>query len=94
MNYTQRLILKGHICPYCLAPPTTMMAADLYNLDLPGYVYVCVPCEASVGANKVTNKPMGRLAKKELRYLKREAHANFDAIWKIFQIMSRTESYI
>lgn len=47
-----------------------------------GKIYLCRDCNAYVGVHKGTDKPLGRLADKELRYWKKEAHAAFDPIWK------------
>jgi len=50
-----------------------------------GKVYMCTNCDAYVGCHK-NGEPLGILANKELRRLKKQAHALFDPIWK-----SRTE---
>ena len=39
-------------------------------------------CDAYVGCHRTTNKPLGRLANKELRVAKSAAHAAFDPIWQ------------
>lgn len=45
----------------------------------------CDPCDAHVGIHKNSkkNKPLGRLANKELRIWKGKAHKAFDVLWKI-----------
>jgi hypothetical protein len=45
-------------------------------------IYLCRPCKAWVGVHKGTDKPLGRLANKELREWKIKAHAAFDPLWK------------
>ena len=48
----------------------------------------CLPCDAYVGCHKQGigygdgTRPMGRLAKADLRIAKRKAHAAFDSVWK------------
>lgn len=58
-----------------------------------GNIYLCDNCNAYVGTHKYDNKtPLGRLANKKLRELKKEAHKYFDKIWKNGS-KSRRESY-
>jgi len=45
-------------------------------------IYVCVICKASVGTHPDGETPLGRLADKELKELKKEAHALFDPHWE------------
>ena len=45
-------------------------------------MYICRPCDAWVGVHKGTDKALGRLANKELREAKKEAHFWFDKIAK------------
>lgn len=45
-------------------------------------VYICKPCAAWVGVHTGTDKAKGRLANREFRSWKIEAHAAFDPIWK------------
>ena len=54
------------ICPYCEGKA------------------VCRPCDAYVGVHKDDgkNRPLGRLANKELREWKKAAHAAFDPLWQ------------
>lgn len=40
-------------------------------------------CDAYVGVHKGTSNALGRLANKELRYWKKEAHSKFDPIWML-----------
>jgi len=57
-----------------------------------GMIYLCRPCDAYVGVHKGTDKPLGRLADKELRYWKMAAHEAFDPIWQS-KAMKRNEAY-
>src|ERR1044072_1806082 len=43
---------------------------------------LCRACEAWVGVHEGTDKALGRLANKELRSLKINAHSKFDKLWK------------
>lgn len=54
----------------------------------------CAPCDAYVGTHKNSkdHKPLGRLADRELRMWKQNAHALFDPIWKSAE-MGRRAAY-
>jgi hypothetical protein len=54
--------------------------------------YVCIVCKASVGTHQDGVTPLGRLADKELKLLKIEAHSLFDPIWKSGK-MKRHQAY-
>jgi len=45
-------------------------------------IYLCKPCDAYCGVHKGTDNALGRVANKELRYWKKQAHEYFDVIWK------------
>jgi len=47
-----------------------------------GMIYICKKCETYVGVHDNTNVPLGVLANKELRELKKSAHELFDKLWK------------
>ena len=57
-----------------------------------GMIYLCRQCDAYVGVHRGTDKPLGRLANKELRYWKMAAHEAFDPIWQ-GRNMRRNEAY-
>lgn len=85
-------IIKGLICPYCKKQSKHVNSSVIYGKDY-GMIYLCGPCDAYVGCHKSnTTEAKGRLAKKELRELKKEAHLYFDKIWQL-KIMSRHEAY-
>lgn len=84
-------IINGENCPYCFDEPEYVDSEEIYGKSY-GMVYLCRPCNAYVGVHKGTNKPLGRLANKELRKWKKEAHEYFDKIWKL-KINTRKESY-
>lgn len=77
--------LKTHtapICPHCKSSALFLTSSEaVYNGRDFGPVWVCWPCEAWVGCHRGTSRPLGRLANKELRLAKREAHNAFDPLW-------------
>ena len=96
------MILEGKICPYCLSKPEFTDSKEIYGKSY-GMVYLCRPCDAYVGVHRGTNKALGRLANKELREAKKEAHFWFDKIAKTdlindiwendLQIKNRSKAY-
>ncbi|MGI0119653.1 zinc-finger-containing protein [Zooshikella sp. RANM57] len=72
-------------CPYCKGRAELVTGHKVYphNRKLHHkFFYLCEPCKAYVGCHGTTRKPLGRLANKELRRAKQEAHKYFDRIWK------------
>ena len=76
----QKLIMSGKICPYCKGETEYVDSSIIYGKSY-GMVYLCKKCDAYCGVHKGTNNALGRLANKELRYWKKEAHKYFDMIW-------------
>lgn len=74
-------IINAKVCPYCGDKPKLVDSEVIYGTSY-GMVYYCEPCNAYVGVHKHNNKPLGRLANKELREAKKQAHFYFDQIWK------------
>lgn len=89
----QRLILTGRVCPYCGKPTVLANGADLPWVAAKGPVYACHDCLAYVGCHPLTTTAMGRLATRELRALRREAHNRFDFIWRNKLKRSRYNAY-
>ena len=85
-------------CPYCGAEAHLKDASFIYHTSKSkkwGKVWVCSnfpKCDAYVGCHEGTEIPLGRLANARLRTLKKEAHRQFDPIWKS-GLMSRREAY-
>lgn len=78
-------------CPYCGGGVTLRDSAVVYRRSY-GPMWICdryPACDAYVGCHKGTEKPLGRLANKELRDAKMAAHSAFDPMWKTPSI-SRT----
>lgn len=87
MNLTekQKLILEGKVCPYCGKETELVDGNDYYKQKGFGMLYVCRPCNASVGIHMSGDKKgqaKGRLSNPSLRSLKRRAHLEFDRLWE------------
>lgn len=83
-------------CPYCGGPVSHRTGADIYphRPDLHrGHYWACEACDARVGCHPGTTSPLGRLADRRLRWLRRRAHQEFDRLWKGGPA-TRHESYI
>jgi len=83
LTETQKLIMKGLICPYCKADTEYIDSIEVYKNKSYGMMYICRPCDAYCSVHKSRPKEsLGRLANRELREAKKEAHLYFDVIWK------------
>lgn len=82
-------------CPYCHKEAVFADGRKIYphrpDLHDKKY-YLCSPCNAYVGCHPSTDKPLGRLANKELREAKMKAHSIFDPLWKS-KTMKRSHAY-
>lgn len=74
-------MLHGLVCPYCKRKSVYTDSSVIYGKSF-GMIYWCEPCDAYCGVHKGTNKALGRLANKELRFWKKEAHKYFDILWQ------------
>ena len=77
--------LFNQICPYCYSKVLIKDSSIVYGKSY-GYVYICSnfpKCDSYVGCHPRSKKPLGRLANKELRNLKMEAHKYFDYLWAL-----------
>ncbi len=86
-------IMSGHVCPYCGSETEFIDSSFIYGKSY-GMIYICVSCNAYVGVHKGTNKSLGRLANKELREAKKEAHFYFDQIAKTKLINKIWKEYV
>lgn len=77
---TRPLILSGFVCPYCGKQTEFVDSSEIYGKSY-GMVYLCRECDAYVGFYKGTDIALGRLANKQLRKDKNEAHFYFDKIF-------------
>lgn len=80
-------------CLYCGAKVIYTSNAVIYGREYGnGKCYKCTGCDAYVGVHTGTRVPLGRLANRELREMKKACHALFDPVWKSKKL-SRTEAY-
>lgn len=85
-------ICYAKICPYCEEKPEYVNSITVYGTSY-GMIYLCRGCDAYVGVHKGSDRPLGRLANKELREAKKKAHFYFDSLWKAkIQIGIRNQS--
>lgn len=68
-------------CPYCGSPVILRSADGIYRENANGtMLYVCKRypvCDAYVRTHPGTSRPVGTLANRELRSLRREAHIGY-----------------
>ena len=82
-------------CPYCGKPVVCRDSSMVYGKSY-GLIWVCSTwpkCDAYVGCQPGTKRPLGRLANPELRYWKKKAHESFDKLWKSGKL-SRSNAYV
>ena len=85
--------MKSPKCPYCQKEAILIDSRVIYGKSY-GLIWLCSPCKAWVGTHKnsPTHKPLGSLAKEELRVLRMKAHEIFDSLWRKWGI-TRREAY-
>jgi len=82
------------VCPYCNSPVIFTSNVAIYGKQYGnGMCYKCINCDSYVGVHTGTNIPLGILANKELRELKKECHTLFDPIWQNNKNIKRTDAY-
>lgn len=86
-------ILRGLICPYCGGETVFTDSAEIYRGVSYGMIYLCRPCMAYCGVHKGTNMSLGRIADKDLREAKKQAHYWFDQIAKTGKKGTRQNAY-
>lgn len=82
-------------CPYCKSNVELKNSSVIYGRDY-GLSWICSKfpeCDSYVGCHKGTDKPLGRLANRELRKLKNRAHAAFDPLWMRKKFKRRFDAY-
>lgn len=85
---------KAPTCPYCGSQAVCRDSSTVYGKSY-GRVWVCArypECDSYVGCHRGSRQPLGRMANKELRALKRKVHSAFDSLWKS-GVMKRTQAY-
>jgi hypothetical protein len=80
MKLIRDAILRGELCPYCKKGTYLVDSSVIYSGKSYGKLYICGSCDAYVGVYKGTKKALGRLANSELRYWKKEVHAEFEPL--------------
>lgn len=86
------------LCDYCNQPAELVGGDHIYPYrpDLASKSFwICQPCEAYVGTHihSPSHKPLGRLAKADLRAAKMEAHRAFDPMWRECK-HNRSDAYL
>lgn len=80
-------------CPYCGKEAEYIDSKYYYANGVSyGMIYLCRQCDAVVSTHKNSGKPLGSMANRELRELRKQAHSLFDPLWKD-RTMTRTEAY-
>lgn len=83
-------------CPYCGSSVILRSADGIYRENTKGaMLYVCKrypACDAYVRTRPGTSRPVGTLANRELRLLRREAHRYFDRLY-LSGRMSKEQAY-
>lgn len=81
-------------CRYCGGPVKLVNNSVLYRKPFGKwpYMYLCVPCDAYVGLHPGTDIPLGTLANKALRDVRKEHKATFYELIERLGI-DRTEAY-
>ena len=79
-------------CPHCGHEVVFTSAEELYRKKKYAaiQIYLCRNCTASVGVHKGTKNPLGVLATKEMKVLKRACHDLFDVVWKTGKLRRNT----
>jgi len=82
------------ICNYCGNEAEFMTSKEFYGQDYGVNMYVCRPCDAYVGTHGKGKTPLGTLANKRLRSMRKTAHSMFDPLWKgKYRKMGRSKAY-
>lgn len=80
-------------CPFCNSDVVFTSNKELYGKEYGnGKCYLCRNCKASVGTHNGTKRPLGVMANKEMKVLKKACHDLFDYVWKSGKL-SRGRAY-
>lgn len=83
-------------CPYCGNEAELVTGKEIYpyRTDLHSkQFWLCKSCDAYVGCHGYTSRPLGTMANKELRMLRKKTHDTFDPLWKGKSKRQRREMY-
>lgn len=75
------LINQGKWCHMCKKETELVDSKVVYGVSY-GMIYLCKCCGSYVGTHSDGITSKGSIANKELRELRKQAHAAFDKIWK------------
>ena len=81
-------------CQYCQEEAIWCENKTVYgkNYGRSYMMWLCKPCDAYVGCHHNTERPLGTLANRELRELRKKCHKLFDEFWHDKE--SRTAAYM
>lgn len=82
-------------CPECGSPSKCVRSEVVYGRSYGVWLYVCSrypACDTYCGTHRGTKHPLGDMANRETRALRKQVHAAFDPIWKQGR-MKREEAY-
>jgi len=86
--------IEPPVCPECGKTARLESTKEIYGTDY-GKAWICESfpeCDNYVGVHKSTNQPLGTMANKELRELRKKCHKSFDFIWRN-NYMTRKSAY-
>lgn len=88
-------IIEAKLCPYCKSETEVITETEVYGKEYSGRNIIACKnfpqCDSYVGSHR-DGTPLGRLANKELRFMKGKAHFWFDKIWEN-KLMERGKLY-
>lgn len=76
--------ITAPVCPYCKATSKLADSIVIYKQKSYGMVWLCSnypKCDSFIGTHP-DNRPLGRMANKELRTARKQAHLHFDTLWR------------
>lgn len=89
-------VINAKVCPYCKSTTKLISEKDVYGRTYKGKSIIACDrfpvCDSFVGTHS-DGTTLGRLANKELRAAKIEAHKWFDEIWKK-GYLERSDAYL
>lgn len=81
-------------CPYCQGPIQIHHHTEIYRQTYGEWpwVYGCLPCDAHVGMHPFTAIPLGTIANRGLRNVRKACKQPFELLWQ-HKRMTRTDAY-
>ena len=81
-------------CPFCSSAVRVASHEAVYGRDYSDWpwMYHCTHCDASVGMHPFTHIPLGTMADRQLREVRKKAKAPFERIWRGGR-MTRAQAY-